>query len=121
METILNPEIHSLSVTVFRAYDVRGVYDTDLNEQLAKRVDAAFRSYAEGGSVSLEKTFLSGVLSTGCEVHSYGYSDDPLSMSQVLSKIIPKSQKLLHLANAIRDCSFIQRKKPGKESSTFEN
>ncbi len=70
-------------MTVFRAYDVRGVYGTDLNEQLAKRVGAAFGSYAKGGSVSLgrdtrisgpslEKAFLSGVLGTGCEVHSYG-------------------------------------------------
>jgi phosphomannomutase/phosphoglucomutase len=70
-------------VTVFRAYDVRGVYGTDLDEPLAKRVGAAFGSYAKGGSVSLgrdtrisgptlEKAFLSGVLSTGCEVHSYG-------------------------------------------------
>lgn len=70
-------------MTVFRAYDVRGVYGTDLNEQLAERVGAAFGSYAKGGMVSLgrdtrtsgpslEKAFLSGVLGTGCEVHSYG-------------------------------------------------
>lgn len=70
-------------MTVFRAYDVRGVYGTDLNEQLAKRVGAAFGSYAKGGSVSLgrdtrisgpplEKAFLNGVLGTGCEVYSYG-------------------------------------------------
>jgi phosphomannomutase/phosphoglucomutase len=70
-------------VTVFRAYDVRGVYGTDLTEELAKRVGAAFGSYAKGGKVSLgrdtrisgpslERAFLEGVLSTGCEVHSYG-------------------------------------------------
>lgn len=74
---------YSQSVTVFRAYDVRGVYGTDLTEELAERVGAAFGSYAEGGEVSLgrdtrisgpslEKAFLKGVLGTGCEVHSFG-------------------------------------------------
>lgn len=70
-------------MTVFRAYDVRGVYGTDLNEELARRVGLAFGSYAAGDRVSLgrdtrisgpslEKAFLEGVLGTGCEVHSYG-------------------------------------------------
>jgi phosphomannomutase len=70
-------------VTVFRAYDVRGVYGTDLNEDLARRVGVSFGSFARGGCVSLgrdtrisgpslEKAFLEGVLTTGCRVHSYG-------------------------------------------------
>ncbi len=72
-----------MRVTVFRAYDVRGVYGTDLTEQLVKRVGESFGSYAEGGSVSLgrdtrisgpslQKAFLDGVLSTGCQVNSFG-------------------------------------------------
>lgn len=72
-----------MHVTVFRAYDVRGVYGTDLTEQLVKRVGESFGSYAEGGSVSLgrdtrisgpslQKAFLDGVLSTGCQVNSFG-------------------------------------------------
>ena len=70
-------------MTVFRAYDVRGVYGTDLTEELVRRVGESFGSYAGGGSVSLgrdtrisgpslQKAFLDGVLTTGCEVHSYG-------------------------------------------------
>lgn len=70
-------------MTVFKAYDVRGIYGTELTEELAKRVGLAFGSYAEGGKVSLgrdtrisgpslQKAFLDGVLCTGCEVHSYG-------------------------------------------------
>ncbi|NMC10943.1 MAG: phosphoglucomutase, partial [Methanothrix sp.] len=70
-------------MTVFRAYDVRGVYGTDLTEELAKRVGESFGSYAGGGRVSLgrdtrisgpslQKAFLNGVLSTGCEVQSFG-------------------------------------------------
>ncbi len=70
-------------MTVFRAYDVRGVYGTDLTEELAARVGESFGSYAGGGRVSLgrdtrisgpslQKAFLNGVLSTGCEVQSFG-------------------------------------------------
>jgi phosphomannomutase/phosphoglucomutase len=70
-------------VTVFRAYDVRGIYGTDLTEELVRRVGESFGSYAGGGSVALgrdtrisgpllQKAFLDGILTTGCEVHSYG-------------------------------------------------
>jgi len=70
-------------VTVFRAYDVRGIYGTDLTEELVRRVGESFGSYAGGGTVSLgrdtrisgpslQKAFLEGVLTTGCEVHIFG-------------------------------------------------
>jgi len=70
-------------VTVFKAYDIRGIYGTELTEDLVRRAGAAFGSYADGTPVSLgrdtrtsgpslEKAFLEGALSTGCEVHSYG-------------------------------------------------
>ncbi len=70
-------------MTVFRAYDVRGVYGTDLTEELVRRVGESFGSFAGGGSVSLgrdtrtsgpslQKAFLDGVLTTGCDVHSFG-------------------------------------------------
>lgn len=70
-------------MTVFRAYDVRGVYGTELTEDLAARVGSSFGSFVRGEEVSLgrdtrtsgpaiEKAFLEGVLSTGCRVRSYG-------------------------------------------------
>ncbi len=69
-------------MTVFRAYDVRGIYGTDLTEDLVKRVGESFGSYARGevslgrdtriSGPTLEKAFLEGVLCTGCEVQSYG-------------------------------------------------
>jgi phosphomannomutase len=70
-------------VTAFRAYDVRGVYGTDLTEELARRIGESFGSYAGGGRValgrdtrisgpSLQEAFLEGVLTTGCEVQSFG-------------------------------------------------
>jgi len=70
-------------VTVFRAYDVRGVYGTELTEDLVRRVGQSFGSFAGGGGValgrdtrisgpSLQKAFLEGLLGTGCSVYSYG-------------------------------------------------
>jgi len=70
-------------VTVFRAYDVRGVYGTELTEDLVRRVGQSFGSFAGGGEVSLgrdtrvsglslQKAFLEGLLGTGCSVYSYG-------------------------------------------------
>ncbi|MHC1632148.1 MAG: phosphoglucomutase [Methanotrichaceae archaeon] len=70
-------------MTVFKAYDVRGVYETELTEEIARKVGSAFGSYLEGGTIalgrdtrisgpSLEQAFLEGVLSTGCNVKSYG-------------------------------------------------
>jgi phosphomannomutase/phosphoglucomutase len=70
-------------MTVFKAYDIRGIYGTELTEDIVRRAGAAFGSFAGGGKVSLgrdtrnsgtslEKAFLEGVLGTGCEVYSHG-------------------------------------------------
>lgn len=70
-------------MTIFRAYDVRGVYGTELTEENARRVGSAFGSYINKGTIalgrdtrisgpSLQSAFLDGVLSTGCNVESYG-------------------------------------------------
>ena len=70
-------------MTAFKAYDIRGVYGTEITEDFVRRVGAAFGSYADGipvslgrdtriSSPSLEKAFLEGALSTGCEVYSHG-------------------------------------------------
>jgi len=76
-------------VTVFRAYDVRGVYGTELTDDIARKVGRALGSYLPGGRIALgrdtrvsgplvERAFLEGVLSTGCSVESYGVL--PISM-----------------------------------------
>jgi phosphomannomutase / phosphoglucomutase len=72
-----------MSKTIFRAYDVRGIYGTELNEDIAKRIGRAFGSCIDKGIIclgrdtrisgpSLQSSFLDGVLSTGCSVDSYG-------------------------------------------------
>lgn len=70
-------------MTIFKAYDVRGVYGDELTEENVKRVGQAFGSYISGGRIclgrdtrisgpTLQKSFLEGVTSTGCSVDSYG-------------------------------------------------
>ncbi|MDF0590015.1 phosphoglucomutase [Candidatus Methanocrinis natronophilus] len=76
-------------MTVFRAYDVRGVYGTELTDDIARKVGRALGSYLPGGRIALgrdtrvsgpevERAFLEGVLSTGCPVERYGVL--PISM-----------------------------------------
>lgn len=75
-------------MTVFRAYDVRGLYGIELTEDLTRKVGKAFGSYAQGkvtlgrdtriSGPSLQKAFLEGVLSTGCEVHCFGIITIPI-------------------------------------------
>jgi phosphomannomutase/phosphoglucomutase len=88
-----------MSKTIFRAYDVRGVYGTEINEEVAKRIGCAFGSYINKGIIclgrdtrmsgpSLQSSFLEGVLSTGCSVDSYGIV--PIS---ILSYITWKESK----------------------------
>lgn len=70
-------------MTIFRAYDIRGIYGNDLTEENAKRIGQAFGSIFNKGTIaigrdtrtsgpSLEKAFLEGVLSTGCNTEMYG-------------------------------------------------
>lgn len=70
-------------MTIFRAYDVRGVYGDELTADIAGRIGRAFGSYIGKGRITLgrdtrvsgpplQKSFLEGVLATGCSVDSYG-------------------------------------------------
>jgi phosphomannomutase / phosphoglucomutase len=70
-------------IRAFRTYDVRGIYGSEVTEDLASRMGLAFGSWANGGKVSLgrdtrisgpslEMAFSKGTLETGCEIYSYG-------------------------------------------------
>lgn len=74
-KTIFRLSDDLLNVTVFRAYDVRGVYGTELTEDIAREVGKALGSYLPDGRIalgrdtrtsgpSMERAFLEGVLST---------------------------------------------------------
>jgi len=72
----LNPEI-------FKAYDVRGVYPGEINEDAARAIGAAFVVYLKArriavsrdmrlSSPSLAGAFIDGAVSQGCDVVDYG-------------------------------------------------
>ncbi|MGQ9582919.1 MAG: phosphoglucosamine mutase [Thermoplasmatota archaeon] len=69
---------------IFRAYDVRGVVNTDLTPEVMARIGAAFGAHLGGdkrvcvardvrtSSPMLERAFMAGLLSTGCDALSAG-------------------------------------------------
>jgi phosphomannomutase len=76
MSPTLNPDI-------FKAYDVRGVYPAEVNEEAARAIGAAFVVYLKAkriavsrdmrlSSPSLAKAFIDGATSQGADVVDYG-------------------------------------------------
>ncbi len=76
-------------MSAFRAYDVRGIYGTEVTEDLVNKIGRAFGSYLNGGDASLgrdtrisgpslQKAFIDGVLSTGCNLYNYNIIPIPV-------------------------------------------
>jgi len=77
---------------IFRGYDIRGIYGTDLDEQVAYKIGQGFGSYISelgktkaivgydnrASSVSLEKALIDGILSTGIDVVNIGLVTTPM-------------------------------------------
>ena len=69
-------------MSIFRAYDIRGVYGKDLTAIIMEKIGKAAGTYMPGDftigkdfrehSSELEKAFISGVTSTGSNVHLVG-------------------------------------------------
>src|SRR5437660_12767287 len=73
----------SLNVDIFKAYDVRGLYPSDINEQIARDIGAAFVAYLNArqiavgrdmrlSSPALAAAFIDGATSQGADVVDYG-------------------------------------------------
>ena len=82
-----------MNYNVFRAYDIRGVYPTDINEEFAYKLGQAYGSYIQEkcnqqacvvshdnrlSSDSLSDELINGILSTGCSVYDYGLITTPM-------------------------------------------
>jgi phosphoglucosamine mutase len=73
-----------MSSHIFRAYDIRGIFNKELNVAMAAKIGMAFGSYIGGegrilvgrdgrtSSEVLEDAFISGLASTGCDCVSIG-------------------------------------------------
>ncbi len=69
-------------MSIFRAYDIRGVYGKDLTKEIMKKIGMAAGTYTPGNftigrdfrehSDELEDAFVSGVISTGSNAHIIG-------------------------------------------------
>ncbi len=77
-------------MSIFRAYDVRGIYPTELNEEITLKIGKAFGTFNPGKIVvsndlrlsgpSLKKEFIKGLLSTGATVIDIGMVTSPITM-----------------------------------------
>ena len=77
---------------IFRGYDIRGIYGTDLDESVAYKIGQGFGSYISelgktkaivgydnrASSVTLEKALIDGILSTGIDVVNIGLVTTPM-------------------------------------------
>ncbi|MBT0158928.1 phosphomannomutase/phosphoglucomutase [Candidatus Bathyarchaeota archaeon A05DMB-2] len=69
-------------MSIFRAYDIRGIYGKDLTEEVMKKIGMAVGTYQPGNftvgrdfrehSDQLEEAFISGLVTTGSNVHLVG-------------------------------------------------
>jgi len=77
---------------IFRAYDIRGIVDQDLNPEIAELIGKAFGTYliergtkevlvgrdVRASSPEYKKAFIQGLLSTGCNVIDIGITLSPI-------------------------------------------
>ena len=75
---------------IFKAYDIRGVYPSELNEELIEKIGKAFGTFKSGkflvavdvrkSSPALKKAVVDGLLSTGAQVFDAGILSTPATM-----------------------------------------
>jgi len=74
---------------IYRAYDIRGVYGSDLTDEIAEKIGAAFATRIDGGTVAvgrdvrlsggaLRDALVSGLTSSGANVIDIGVVPTPL-------------------------------------------
>jgi len=77
-------------MSIFRAYDIRGIYRKDLTNEIAFKIGKALGTFLKGGeevciahdtrsgSKKIAKSFCSGLSSTGCDVTLLGLIATPI-------------------------------------------
>lgn len=81
-----------MNETIFRAYDIRGIYDSELNDKLSYKIGQAFGTKVKKlgqnetlvgydtrkSSTPISKNLIKGILSTGVNVVNIGFSTTPM-------------------------------------------
>lgn len=76
-------------MSIFRAYDIRGIFGEDLTEKTAEEIGKAFGTYVGGGDIvvgrdcrlsspTLRNAIVKGLISTGCNVIDIGMVPTPV-------------------------------------------
>jgi len=80
-----------INPNIFRAYDIRGVYNKDLTDEIALKIGRALGTFLDGkgticvgfdtrpSSPTLFENLISGLVSTGCKVISIGMVPNPVA------------------------------------------
>jgi phosphomannomutase len=74
---------------IFKAYDIRGLYPDEIDEETAKKIGFAFARFLEGShivigrdmrdsSLALSEAFANGALSAGADVYNVGMATTPM-------------------------------------------
>src|SRR3989338_9500912 len=83
-------ERHSMTNTgFFHIYDIRGLIDTELNDETAEKIGKAFGTVIKGkpvvvgrdirySSKQIAPAFIRGLVSTGCDVTDIGECPSPM-------------------------------------------
>ena len=81
---------------IFRTYDVRGLYPSEVNEEFAYNLGLAFANYIKGeilvcrdgrlSSESLKESFVKGVLDAGFDVLDIGLASTPYAYYALLQR-----------------------------------
>ena len=77
-------------MSIFKAYDIRGIYPEELDEKTAERIGAAFARFLDAKTLvvgrdmrtmapSIEAAAVRGITSTGCDVIRIGLSSTPMA------------------------------------------
>ncbi|HIE33885.1 MAG TPA: phosphomannomutase, partial [Candidatus Altiarchaeales archaeon] len=76
-------------MSIFRAYDIRGIAGKDLGNEIAEKIGKAFATYVGGGEIivgydarisspELKEAVINGLVSAGCDVVDIGMVPTPL-------------------------------------------
>ena len=87
----------NISPSIFKAYDVRALYPSELNEDIARLIGRAFVAYLQPqriavtrdmrvSSPSLTEAFISGALEQGADVHDFGLAGTDMMYFAVASR-----------------------------------
>ncbi len=75
---------------IYKAYDIRGVYPDELNEETAHKIGVALATLLKAGNIvvgrdmrtsapAIQKAFMEGATSTGCDVIDSGMGTTPMN------------------------------------------